>query len=42
MDKKAQVRLPNGPLKPVGDQVSVALHTDVAVDVTASVLGEHL
>jgi len=39
---KAQVRLPNGPLKVVGDHpVSVALHTDVVVDVTISVLGEH-
>ncbi|WP_197340459.1 50S ribosomal protein L9 [Ralstonia solanacearum] len=39
--EKAQVRLPNGPLKTVGDHpVSVSLHTDVAVDVTVSVLGE--
>ncbi|WP_338849742.1 50S ribosomal protein L9 [Massilia sp. W12] len=39
---KAQVRMPNGPLKVVGDHgVSVALHTDVVVDVTVSVLGEH-
>ena len=39
---KAQVRLPNGPLKVVGDHpVSVALHTDVVVDITISVLGEH-
>ncbi|MNY55019.1 50S ribosomal protein L9 [compost metagenome] len=41
--EKAQVRLPNGPLKIVGDHpVSVALHTDVVVDVTVSVLGEHV
>jgi large subunit ribosomal protein L9 len=40
--EKAQVRLPNGPLKMVGDHpVSVSLHTDVLVDVTVSVLGEH-
>ena len=39
---KAQVRMPNGPLKVVGDHpVSVALHTDVVVDVTVAVLGEH-
>ena len=39
--EKAQVRLPNGPLKMVGDHpISVALHTDVVVDVTVSVLGE--
>jgi large subunit ribosomal protein L9 len=40
--EKAQVRLPQGPLKIVGDQtIAVALHTDVVVDVTVSVLGEH-
>ena len=39
--EKSQVRLPNGPLKTVGDHaVVVSLHTDVAVDVTVSVLGE--
>jgi len=39
--EKAQVRLPNGPLKTVGDHaVVVSLHTDVAVDVTVSVLGD--
>ncbi|MEN9843349.1 MAG: ribosomal protein [Pseudomonadota bacterium] len=38
---KAQVRMPNGPLKAVGEYtVTVALHTDVALDVTVSVLGE--
>ena len=41
--EKAQVRLPEGPLKIVGDHpVQVALHTDVLVDVTVSVLGEHV
>lgn len=40
--EKAQVRLPTGPLKMVGDHpVQVSLHTDVLVDVTVSVLGEH-
>lgn len=38
---KSQVRLPNGPLKMVGDStVSVSLHTDVLVEVTVSVYGE--
>lgn len=40
--EKAQVRLPQGPLKMVGDHlVHVSLHTDVVVDVAVSVLGEH-
>ncbi|HZX28965.1 MAG TPA: 50S ribosomal protein L9, partial [Telluria sp.] len=35
--EKAQVRMPNGPLKTTGEHpVSVALHTDVVVDVTVS------
>ncbi|WP_343583091.1 50S ribosomal protein L9 [Herbaspirillum sp.] len=39
--EKAQVRLPNGPLKAVGEHpVAVALHTDVVVDVTIAVKGE--
>ena len=38
---KAQVRLPNGPIKIVSETtVSVALHTDVVVDVNVSVYGE--
>ncbi len=38
---KSQIRMPNGPIKVVGDHgVSVALHTDVTVDITVSVLGE--
>lgn len=38
---KAQVRLPNGPLKAVGEYtVSVAPHTDVVVDLTVVVVGE--
>ena len=40
---KAQVRLPQGPFKTVGDfPVSIALHSDVVVDITVSVLGEHI
>ncbi|MBC7857770.1 MAG: 50S ribosomal protein L9 [Burkholderiaceae bacterium] len=40
--EKAQVRMPTGPLKTVGDHpVSVALHTDVVVEVTVAVAGEH-
>lgn len=38
---KAQVRMPNGPIKMVGDSsVSVALHTDVVVDINITVYGE--
>lgn len=38
---KAAIRLPQGPLKQVGDYpIKVALHTDVVVTVTVSVLGE--
>lgn len=38
---KQQVRMPNGPLKTVGEHpVTVALHTDVVVDVTVNVVGE--
>jgi len=38
---KQQVRLPNGPLKTTGEHaVTVALHTDVVVDVTVAVVGE--
>ena len=40
--EKAQIRMPLGPLKIVGDHpVAVALHTDVVVDVIIAVLGEH-
>ncbi|HEX7455574.1 MAG TPA: 50S ribosomal protein L9 [Gallionella sp.] len=39
---KSQVRMAEGHLKNVGDHaVSIQLHTDVAVDITVSVLGEH-
>ncbi|MBL8333130.1 MAG: 50S ribosomal protein L9 [Rubrivivax sp.] len=38
---KAQVRMPNGPLKAVGEHaVSVAPHTDVVVDVTVQVVAQ--
>jgi large subunit ribosomal protein L9 len=38
---KSQVRMPTGPIKTVSDStVSVALHTDVVVEVNVSVLGE--
>jgi large subunit ribosomal protein L9 len=39
---KASIRLPIGPLKTVGDhKLQVQLHTDVVVEITVSVLGEH-
>jgi large subunit ribosomal protein L9 len=38
---RAAIRMPLGPIKQVGDQaLSVALHTDVVVSITVSVLGE--
>ncbi|MDZ4097886.1 MAG: 50S ribosomal protein L9 [Methylophilaceae bacterium] len=38
---KSEVRMPEGPLKAVGDHtVSVALHHDVVVQITVSVLGD--
>jgi large subunit ribosomal protein L9 len=38
---KAQVRMPQGPLKSVGDhKVTLALHSDVVVDITVSVLSD--
>jgi large subunit ribosomal protein L9 len=40
--EKAQIRMPQGPLKTVGDHViSVSLHTDVVIELTVAVLGEH-
>jgi large subunit ribosomal protein L9 len=39
--QKSQVRMPNGPLKTVGEHtVSVAPHGDVVVDITVVVVGE--
>ena len=38
---KSQVRMPNGPIKHVGDSnVQVALHTDVVVEIGVTVYGE--
>ncbi len=38
---KHQVRLPNGPLKTVGEHpVSLSLHTDVVAEITVAVVGE--
>jgi large subunit ribosomal protein L9 len=38
---KSEIRMPEGPLKVIGDHhVSLALHHDVVVDITVSVLGE--
>lgn len=37
---KAEIRMPNGHLKQIGDYpITVALHTDVTADITISVLG---
>ena len=37
----SEIRMPEGPLKTIGDfPVSIALHHDVVVDITVSVLGE--
>ena len=39
--ERAQVRMPFGPIKQIGDSaITVALHTDVVVNITVSVLGE--
>ena len=39
--ERANIRMPQGPLKQVGDYpLQVALHTDVTVSITVSVLGE--
>ena len=41
--EKANVRMPTGPLKMVGDHaLSVAVHTDVVVDITVQVIGEQV
>ncbi|NMM38450.1 MAG: 50S ribosomal protein L9 [Glaciimonas sp.] len=40
--EKAQVRLEQGQIKTVGDHaILVVLHTDVVIEVTVAVLGEH-
>jgi large subunit ribosomal protein L9 len=39
--ERANVRMPQGPLKQVGDfPIQIGLHTDVTVTITVSVLGE--
>ena len=39
--ERSQVRMPQGPLKQVGDYpLEIGLHTDVEVKITVSVLGE--
>ena len=39
--ERAQIRMPQGPLKQVGEYpIQVALHTDVTVTIKVSVLGE--
>lgn len=41
--ERAAIRMPEGPLKTVGDHdVSIVLHTDVVVNVKIAVLGEHV
>ncbi len=40
---KAQVRMPQGPLKTTGEHsLSVSLHTDVVVEITVVVIGEQV
>ena len=39
--ERAQIRMPQGPLKQVGDYpLQIVLHTDVTATITVSVLGE--
>lgn len=39
--EKAQIRMPQGPIKVVGEHpIQVSLHTDVLVDITVAVQGE--
>jgi large subunit ribosomal protein L9 len=40
--ERSHIRLPQGPLKQIGDaQIAIAMHPDVVVHITVSVLGEH-
>ena len=40
--EKADIRMPQGPLKMIGDaHLQIALHSDVVTTITVSVLGEH-
>ena len=39
--ERSMIRMPSGPLKQIGDvSIAIALHTDVVVKITVSVLGE--
>lgn len=39
---RAEVRMPDGAFKAIGDyQVAICLHSDVTVEVTVAVLGQH-
>jgi large subunit ribosomal protein L9 len=39
---RAEVRMPSGPLKTVGEHpVTLALHADVTAEITVTVVGEH-
>jgi len=39
--ERSNIRLPQGPLKQIGDhEIAIALHTDVVVHIKVSVLGE--
>ena len=39
--ERSSIRMPDGPLKQVGDvQIDVALHSDVVTNITVSVLGD--
>jgi large subunit ribosomal protein L9 len=41
--ERSMVRLPEGPLKQIGDSsIAIALHGDVVVHITVSVLGENV
>jgi large subunit ribosomal protein L9 len=41
--ERSSIRLPQGPLKQIGDfDIAIALHTDVVVHIKVSVLGEHV
>lgn len=40
---KAAIRMPQGPIKQTGDQqIKIALHSDVVITITVSVLGEQV
>lgn len=40
--EKSQVRMPNGPIKMIGEyELQIALHTDVIADIKMTVIGDH-